>query len=227
MESTPAHSNYNPDLLAVMPSTAQRVIEVGCSTGALGAAFKKIAPHSNYWGLEIDPDFADQAQAYCDRVFTLDIEYADDAFWESVSDRDCWVFGDVLEHLKDPWSILHQVRGVIPANGVVVACVPNAQHWSLQAKLSAGAFEYEAEGLLDRTHLRWFTRTTLIKLFQECGFEIVGGTPRVFDEPQREKFLPLIEQMARLSGVDPNIARADALPLQYVIKAVPKGVRFG
>jgi hypothetical protein len=110
----------------------------------------------------------------------------------------------------------------MPENGVVVACIPNAQHWSLQAKLSIGDFRYEASGLLDKTHLRWFTRQTMIELFEQAGFRIETGTSRIFDEPGREKFLPIIEKMAQTAGVDPKIALADALPLQYVVRAVPQ-----
>ena len=75
---------------------------------------------------------------------------------------------------------------------------------------------------MDKTHLRWFTRQTLLKLFAETGFSITEGFPRTFDEPQREKFLPLIAQMAEAVGGDAKIAVADALPLQYVVKAVPR-----
>ena len=100
--------------------------------------------------------------------------------------------------------------------------VSNAQHWSLQAKLSIGDFRYEASGLLDKTHLRWFTRQTIIEMLDQSGFQIEVGMPRIFNEPSREVFLPIIEQMARAAGVDPQVAVTDALPLQYVIRAVPK-----
>ncbi len=75
---------------------------------------------------------------------------------------------------------------------------------------------------MDKTHLRWFTRASLIKLFDETGFKITDGLPRIFDEPQREKVLPVIEQMAKLLGADPKQAVADALPIQYVVKAIVK-----
>jgi hypothetical protein len=92
----------------------------------------------------------------------------------------------------------------------------------LQVKLCIGDFRYEESGLLDKTHLRWFTRQTLLEMFDQSGFEITEGYPRIFDEPQRERFLPAIEQMARLAGVDQTLAVSDCLPLQYVVKALPK-----
>lgn len=110
----------------------------------------------------------------------------------------------------------------MPEGGIVVACIPNAQHWSIQAKLSVGDFRYEAQGLMDKTHLRWFTRQTMIELFDRSGFIIEQGIPRIFNEPQRESFLPVIGEMARLAGSDPEIAISDALPMQFVIRAIKK-----
>lgn len=152
----------------------------------------------------------------------LNIEDADEAFWNSKNDRDCWIFGDTLEHLQNPWLILDRIYKVLPVGGVVVACIPNAQHWSLQAKLSIGDFRYESQGLLDKTHLRWFTRQTIIEMFGQVGFAIEEGIPRIFNEPQRDIFLPVIGEMARLAGADSQMAISDALPLQYVIRAVKK-----
>lgn len=112
------------------------------------------------------------AQRYCDETLVLNIEQADDTFWGSQGDKDCWIFGDTLEHLVNPWRVLQNIYECLPIDGVVVACIPNAQHWSIQARLSIGDFRYEDEGLLDRTHLRWFTRQTIIEIFQGAGFEI-------------------------------------------------------
>ena len=76
-------------------------------------------------------------------------------------------------------------------------------------------------GLLDKTHLRWFTRLTMLELFQSSGFNVVAGIPRIFPEPGREKFMPAIKLMAELAGANPEVAVADATPLQYVVRAVP------
>lgn len=222
MQQTPAHEMHNPDLLRIIPAASRRLIEIGCSAGALAREFKRIAPDCDYLGVEIDPEYARLAQRYCDRSLVLDIEEADEAFWSGQADRDCWIFGDTLEHLRDPWAVLGRVRKRIAASGCVVACIPNAQHWSLQARLSVGDLRYADSGLLDRTHLRWFTRQTIIELFAQAGFGIAEGFPRIFDEPQRDRFLPAIEQLARQAGADPKIAVEDALPLQYVVRAVPR-----
>jgi hypothetical protein len=108
----------------------------------------------------------------------------------------------------------------VHTGAVIVACIPNAQHWSVQARLNCGAFWYEDQGLLDRTHLRWFTRITIIELFQSTGYHIVEGHSRVADEPARQNVIPSIRAMAVATGSDPQIAENDSLALQYVVKAV-------
>lgn len=211
---------YNPDLLALIPPQARAILEVGCSTGALAYALKRQRPEVHYMGLELDPKAAEIAARYCDGMAALDIEGADASLYRDYASRECWVFGDVLEHLRDPWVVLRKIREVLPPGGCVVASVPNVQHWSLQAKLAVGEFRYESAGLLDRTHLRWFTRVTLFELFAKAGLRIEAGVPRIFDEPGREPILAAIRQMALAQGRDAEAAVRDALPLQYVVRAV-------
>jgi SAM-dependent methyltransferase len=222
MNQTQVHDNHNPDLLSLIPKEVKKIIEVGSSSGALAREFKKIASDNHYLGLEIDQRYVSLSERYCDQVLLLDIEQADDNFWNDNADRDCWIFGDTLEHLRDPWKILKKIRSIIPTDGNIVACIPNVQHWSIQVKLNMGNFTYEDSGLLDRTHLRWFTRKTIIDMFDATDFRIVAGYPRIFNEPNKDKFLPIIEQLAKEAGGDPKVAREDALPLQYVLRAIPK-----
>lgn len=221
MNQTPVHDRHNPDLLRLIPLDAHKVVEVGCSSGALAREYKKLNSICRYVGLEIDPTYVALAKLHCDEADVVDIEAVDQLFWERHADADCWVFGDTLEHLRDPWQVLRHIRSILPEHGVVVACIPNAQHWSLQVKLSIGDFRYETSGLLDRTHLRWFTRQTIVELFEGAGFAIDEGIPRVFDEPERERFLPFIRGMAQATGSNPDVAVSDALPLQHVIRAIP------
>ncbi len=222
MDQTPVHDSHNPDLLKLIPETSANLIEVGCSSGALAREYRKINPRCSYLGIDIDENYVKLAARYCDATLAMNIDNADESFFQQNSMADCWIFGDTLEHLQNPWGVLDKIRQVIPTRGSVVACIPNAQHWSLIAKLCIGDFRYEGQGLLDRTHLRWFTRQTIIELFNGAGFDIVEGFPRIFDEPSRDRFLPIIGEMAKASGNDPEIAIADALPLQYVVRAVPQ-----
>lgn len=221
-KQTPVHQNHNPDLLKLIPDDVKRIVEVGCSSGALAREVRKLNPNVHYTGIEIEPAYAQMARAHCDRVLDLDIEAASPELLADELAADCWVFGDVLEHLRDPWQLLQKIRSAIAQGGCVVACIPNAQHWSVQARLNTGAFRYEDSGLLDRTHIRWFTLTTIIEMFNQAGYTIETGMPRVFPDPACEKFLPGIRAMAAAAGMDPEAAVQDALPLQYVIKAVAR-----
>lgn len=221
MKNTPAHDRFNGDLLALIPKESSRVVEVGCSSGALARAFLEINPRCEYIGIEHDADYAEVAKGTCTRVIHGSFEQLDDEVFEQLFPSDCWVFGDVLEHLFDPWAVLRRIRSKLSSDACLVACIPNAQHWSVQARLITGLFRYEDEGLLDRTHLRWFTRTTIVELFESCGYTIVQGASRTFDEANRDAVLAGIRRMAESIGADPDLAVSDALPMQWVVKAIP------
>ncbi len=221
MSQTPAHDHHNPDLLKLMDRAFATVVEVGCSRGALARAYRQIFPQARYIGIEIDPDNAQTARQYCNDVICGDVENLGAKQWQSLFPSDCWVFGDALEHLRDPWTVLRDVHQHIDTAAQVLACIPNAQHWSVQARLASGIFRYEDQGLLDRTHLRWFTRITIIELFQSTGFRILEMFPRIFDEPMKDQFLPGIISLATAAGGDRDVALRDSLPLQYVLRAVP------
>ena len=220
MDQTPAHELHNPDLLAFLPLTASHLVEVGCSSGSLAREYKKNGGRGHYTGIELVPQYAELARRHCDRVLTLDIETVDTAYLRENMSGDCWIFGDTLEHLRDPWALLGRIRQVISKTGSIIACIPNAQHWSIQAMLSAGAFRYQPSGLLDRTHLRWFTRITIAEMFEGAGFRILESRSRIFNEPARERILPRIKELAIVAGAEPEQAVLDAIPLQYVIHAV-------
>jgi len=158
---------------AAIPANLKRVIEVGCSRGALARAYREANTACEYVGIEIDRESADHARAFCSSVICEDIEQIDEAVFASLFPSDCWIFADSLEHLRDPWAVLTRIRGHIHPDARVIACIPNAQHWSVQARLNRGEFRYEDRGLLDRTHLRWFTRTTIAELFQSAGYRMI------------------------------------------------------
>ena len=220
MKQTLAHDNYNPELLSLIPKDSKRLVEVGSSSGALAKAFKRINPSCHYTGIEIDAGYAELSRLHCDAALNASIEDLSQATFNALLPVDCWIFGDTLEHLKDPWAILKRIRSQALSESSIVACIPNSQHWSLQARLNCGQFRYEDVGLLDRTHLRFFTRTTMIEMFESTGFRIVEGNPRVFEQPTIE-VLEAVKMMAIAIGADPDQAANDAIPLQYVIRAVP------
>lgn len=217
-------TGYNPFVLRLIPETARRIVEVGCSTGTLALALKARQPGVQVTGLELDARAAEMARSRCDAVHQVDIDSAGPALFEQLAGADCWVFGDVLEHLRDPWRVLAEVRRVLAPGGCVVTSIPNAQHWSVQARLNMGAFQYEATGLMDRTHLRWFTRQTMLQLFEQAGLRVEAGVPCVVAEPPiREQALQGVRQMALALGRDADEAVRDATPMQWAMRAVIAG----
>lgn len=221
MRQTPAHEVVNHDLLALMPTQARRVVEVGCMHGALARAYRKRCPGVHYTGIDIDPDYARVARQACDLALPGDIELFTPTAFESLFPSDCWVFGDCLEHLRDPWRVVRQIRERIDPDGCLVTCVPNAQHWSVQMRLATGLFRYEDSGLLDRTHVRWFTRVTLIEMFTQAGWRVEHGLSRYLSQEPPAALLQGIATIARVGGADVAQALEDARVFQYLLKVVP------
>jgi SAM-dependent methyltransferase len=221
MKQTPAHTVVNHDLLGLMPPTARRVVEVGCMHGALANAFRAVNPAVHYTGIDIDPDYAAVAAQTCEVALGGDIELFDQPRFDALFPSDCWVFGDCLEHLRDPWRVVRQIRERIDADGCLVTCIPNAQHWSVQMRLATGLFRYEDSGLLDRTHVRWFTRVTMIEMFQQAGWRVDAGFSRRIPQPAPPALMDGVRAIARAGGADPDQAADDATVFQYLFRVVP------
>jgi len=220
MQQTPMHDEINDMLFALIPPDAERVVEVGCSSGAMGQAFLRQHPDAEYIGIELVEEYAARARERLSEVVVANVEHLEDRTFEVLRPTDCWIFGDVLEHLYDPWRTLRRVRESLGERGCVVACIPNAQHWSLQAQLNAGNLRYADTGLLDRTHIRFFTRKTIIELFDQCGYEIeeIGGKV-VEGHPLSCAALEAVRAFATAAGFDTAEAVRDAAPYQYLVRA--------
>ncbi len=214
-------SDYNLDVLKLIPANARTVVEVGCNDGALARAYKRINLTCKYTGIEADAARAERSRRFCDEVHQLDIESAHAAFFDNYSNCCVWILNDVLTHLQNPWDLMARIRMSMPSDGCVIVCMPNAQHWSVQAKLIIGDFRYTDGGLMDRAHLRWFTRATMLEMFSGAGFKLEAGFPRIFGELKNEHVIAAIRSMAIGVGADPDLAVQDSLPLQYVVKVVP------
>lgn len=215
-----ASQNINTDLLAFVPPNAQKLVELGCHDGTFAKTYRQRNPICNYTGIEKALAPARAARPHCDFVFDQDIELATPQLWSHVAGADCWILGEALEQLRDPWSVLAKIRANMAPGGSLVIAVRNSQHWSLQARLNAGDVRYEKTGQLPRSQLHWFSRGSTLALLQETGFQVSGGSARIPDEPARDKYLPAIRMMAEASGIDPTAAVEDALPLMYIITAV-------
>jgi len=163
------YKSTRQDLLPLVPPAAQRVLDVGCGTGRLGEALKKRA-NREVVGIELNEEAARAAGAVLDRVICAPVESVVDE--ELDPPYDCIIFGDILEHLVAPWAILRRFTDFLSPQGRIVASVPNVAHWSVITGLIRGRREYQERGLLDRAHLRFFTRRSLVDLFAQADLVI-------------------------------------------------------
>jgi predicted O-linked N-acetylglucosamine transferase (SPINDLY family)/SAM-dependent methyltransferase len=210
----------NAELLAFVPATAVKVVELGCGDGSFAKAYKQHNPVCNYTGIERNPIAAEQARAHCDFVYSQDIEVPDPQRERQIAQANCWVLDGALERVRDPWAVLAAIRASMAPDGVLVLSVRNLQHWSVQVRLNMGDFRYSADGVLRKDELRQFTRGALLELLQQTGFRLTGGAPVVRDEPAREIYLPILRQLAIASGSDGELAVQDALAQRYILTAV-------
>lgn len=219
MQQTPIHEVHNAELYSLMAPGYAKVVEVGSSSGAMARAYREQNPACHYVGIEIDPHYAEASARHCSQVLTGNVEQLPDAELARLCDAKCWVFGDALEHLYDPWKLLRRIAQASATGTEVVASIPNAQYWGIQSVLNSGAFVYQDAGLLDRTHIRWFTRMTMLALFADTGFQVTQMLARTGNQPS-PGIQDAIRRMAAASGADPEQALADAIPFQYVMRAV-------
>ncbi len=219
------YGNVNPDLLRFMPPDAKVILECGCGEGQLGRAYKDRNPDVFYIGMELNPKAAATARKYLDLVIEGDLEGSTCAeqIVAKVQAVDCIVYGDVLEHLRDPWLVLKEHSRLLHENGQVIACIPNVQHWQLLVNLLKGQWEYQDEGLLDRTHLRFFTLDSIKQLFQQATLTIFDIVPRIFEHPHRQGVQEALWKTAQALGVESQQAFAvQTGALQYVVRALKK-----
>jgi 2-polyprenyl-3-methyl-5-hydroxy-6-metoxy-1,4-benzoquinol methylase len=214
------YAHLNVALLDAIPQDAAVVLEVGCGTGVLGAAHKARNPEAAVYGVEIHAAAAAEAARALDLVLCCGVEAADLGFLEGRAD--CIVYGDVLEHLLDPWSVLAAHRALLSPSGRIVASIPNVQHWSLIEHLLRGHWTYSDHGLLDDTHLRFFTYHSIATLFDHAGLRI-ERTLGLLTAPDRAA--AMAGQLApMLAALDVDRAQFEQTisPLQYLVVATSR-----
>jgi len=225
-------------LLDLFPRAPTRLLDIGCGSGATGAAAKERWPGIETIGVEIVPEAARRAAARLDRVIegsaeTLDLAAAGLAGVDGV------LLLDVLEHLVDPWRFLERLRAVLAPDAMVVASIPNAGNLWLLEELAAGRFTYASDGLLDKTHLRFFTRASIVSLFDGAGYDIARWqriTDGRVDDATRRRILgvmlpvPLAGRVAgrrvTVRGLD-NEAYHDLRTIQFTLVAHPRTGKTG
>ena len=187
-----AYTSARPDVLALIPAEAIAVLDVGCSTGALGAAVKARKPMARVVGIELDEAMAAQAITVLDEVLVVSLEQVE----LPPGPFDCIVCADVLEHVVDPWGELRRLAERLDSEGKVVISIPNIGHLDTFVNVFVrGVWPYRTRGIHDATHLRFFARRNVDALLAEAGLELVQlrRNFRIFERPNRlNRLAPLL-----------------------------------
>lgn len=174
-----------PELARHVPAGAQRVLDVGCGTGELGR-FLKQGGVREVVGIEVlEPVWALAKKSLDDALLgnieVMEIPYDDGYF-------DCIICGDVIEHLIDPIAALRKVARVLAPGGTIIISVPNVRFFQVVEMLANGRWKYEDAGIMDSTHLRFFTKIEIGLVVKAAGFELSRLEPLSFIAPEH---LPL------------------------------------
>ena len=214
--------------LLKMVGNGKRVLEVG---PGIGHVTKQLGQQDcKVTCVEKNKNMADMAKEFCARVIVGDIESDTIGRHLSTERFDVITFGDVLEHLRDPVEVLNNLRPLIAPAGYLVVSIPNVAHRSVRLSLLFGEFDYADSGLLDRTHLRFFTIRTIEQMMNECGFKIVDIV-RVCDASLMDTLLRrtaswgqrVVLEMVKV--LFRGLVRGEALTYQFVIKAISVSTR--
>lgn len=163
--------NTRPDIAALVPVGVRRLLDIGCGEGGFGARLAAERTGLEVWGVEQMPGSAAVAASRLTRVISGGVESALSELPDGYFD--CITFNDVLEHLVDPWAILRALRPKVTADGILLASIPNLRHFPvMMSLLLKGDFRYAVDGVLDKTHLRFFTKQSMQRLLEESGYAV-------------------------------------------------------
>lgn len=207
--------------LATRIKPKQRVLELGCSSGYL-SKFLQQELECDVVGVEIDSNTAQKAEPYCEKVILADL---DDMAWllEIEGQKfDVVLCADVLEHLKNPVELLLSLKPFLHAESRLLASVPNVAHASIRLELLLGHFDYESLGLLDETHLHFYTRDGLILMLMQAGY-VCSDISYSIQDLADETVDYYLEKM----GLEASEAtrkllhEPDSVAYQFIIEALP------
>ena len=203
---SPYYFSVRHDMIWLIPQGTKRILEVGCGGGQTGKELRSKGVEE-IAGIEIVEDVARSAQQHYDAVHIGDVEEMDLPYEKG--HFDCILYGDVLEHLKDPWKVLRRHNSLVRANGTIIVSIPNIRHYRIIKKLALkGQWEYQDDGIMDRTHLRFFTLRSIRAMIANAGYD--AGT--IIKKPSGAGWL---KGLNRLSGN----RLIEFLVRQYIISA--------
>ncbi len=170
MQITDYYLSERKDIFPFIPQGIQKTLDVGCATGGFSTKLKK-ERNTESWGIEMQEDVAKIAKTKLDKVLV-------GSFDEVAHDLpqhyfDCIFFNDVLEHMSYPETCLTKIKANLRPDGKIIASIPNMRHISVLRELILKKdWKYEDSGILDRTHLRFFTKKSIIRMFEDCGYRV-------------------------------------------------------
>ncbi len=150
--------------------TGRRVLEFGCGVGTMSRIMNDLG--CQVTGVEIDASAAAVAASFCEDIVVADIDGLVLADRFAAGSYDVVVFGEVLEHLRNPWRVLDEARALLAPGGFIVLSVPNVAHGAIRLTLLEGTFPSRSDGLLDDAHLRFFTLRSLREMCLTAGYRI-------------------------------------------------------
>lgn len=171
------HTNPRIEIMSFIAEPPGTVLDIGCGGGATGRLVKDKFPGTRVVGIEINAGAAEHARGVLDRVVCAGVDDVDPARDMPDERISTVLLLDVLEHLYDPWRALQRIRGWLAPQTRVIASLPNVRNLATLSELAGGHFEYAENGVLDVTHVRFFTRASLRDLFEQTGFEVRRITP--------------------------------------------------
>ncbi len=164
------YSGIRTEMLKYIPLQATKILEVGCGEGNFGAALKK--KNVEVWGIEYSQQEAKIAETKLDKVFAGDIMLHLDQLPENYFD--VIVCNDVLEHLIDPYTVLDKFRSKLTTAGIVVSSIPNIRFFrSLYDFVFNKNWDYTDNGIMDKTHYRFFTVNSIRKMYENTGYDVL------------------------------------------------------
>lgn len=220
MGTTSSEEDYyafsRPDVQRLVNTDSKRILDVGCGAGMLGGSLKQ-ERGVEVWGVEYVPEVAKVAAGRLDRVISGGIEDAlaqlPDGYFDTI------ICADVLEHLVDPWQVLNDLKAKLAPGGELVASIPNIRHWSVVSRLLEGRWEYADAGILDRTHLRFFTWHDCMLMFEKAGYSINQGEATMLngDNGIPEEIVTALGK----AGLNVSTLSEESRHYQFLVKAVP------
>lgn len=212
--------NPRPEIRGLLRQPPRRVLDIGCATGAVGLGLKQAYPGTWVWGCELNPRAAQIARTRLDHVTTVPREQWPASDQALLGEVDTVLLLDVLEHMYNPWAELRHLSETLAAGAQVIVSLPNAGHLNVMAGLAAGTFRYEPAGILDITHIRFFTLQEMRRMFEETGFAIEAETIISTSQGPQVSEFPLYMSSGKLT------LKVDSLQEWQVLNAVQIGFRL-